>query len=75
MKGQGIAKDAKQAVNWYTKAAERGHARAQFLLGRLYYAGRAVPLDYKQALNWLTKAANQRSRRGSVGVRHNVRNG
>jgi len=29
----GVAKDAEQAVSWYRRAAEAGHADAQFNLG------------------------------------------
>jgi len=31
--GDGVAKDAEQAVSWYRRAAEAGHAGAQFNLG------------------------------------------
>lgn len=34
-KGVGVTKDPKQAVYWYRKAAEQGHARAQKKLPRL----------------------------------------
>jgi len=33
--GNGVAKDAEQAVSWYRRAAEAGHAVAQFNLGRM----------------------------------------
>ena len=32
-KGEGGARDPKQAVVWWTKAAEQGHADAQSFLG------------------------------------------
>ena len=32
-KGQGVTKDARQAVYWYTKAAKQGYAHAQVNLG------------------------------------------
>ena len=34
-KGVGVTQDPKQAVYWYRKAAEQGHARAQKILPRL----------------------------------------
>jgi len=34
--GDGVAKDAEQAVSWYRRAAEAGHADAQFNLGICY---------------------------------------
>jgi len=59
--GAGIPKDLKQAVYWYTKAAEQGHVNAQYNLGSLYLDGdgQEVPKDFKQAFYWLTKAAEQ----------------
>jgi len=33
--GDGVAKDAEQAVSWYRRAAEAGHTDAQFNLGVL----------------------------------------
>jgi len=33
--GDGVAKDAEQAVSWYRRAAEAGHADAQFDCGRM----------------------------------------
>ena len=32
-KGEGVIKDYKEAVKWFTKAAEQGFAMAQFTLG------------------------------------------
>jgi len=59
--GAGIPKDIKQAVYWYTKAAEQGHVNAQYSLGSLYLDGdgQEVPKDFKQAVYWYTKAAEQ----------------
>ncbi len=60
-RGAGTLQDTKQAVYWYTKAAEQGHVQAQYELGRLYlFSGdNEVPQDYKQAFFWYTKAAEQ----------------
>lgn len=33
----GVAKDYKQAVYWYRKAAEQGHAGSQHNLGNIFY--------------------------------------
>ena len=59
--GAGTPEDTKQAVYWYTKAAEQGHVNAQYNLGRLYRfgGGDEVPQDFKQSVYWLTKAAEQ----------------
>jgi TPR repeat protein len=58
-KGQGIAQDYKEAVKWFTKAAEQGNADAQYILGIMFYNGQSVKQDYKEAVKWLTKAAEQ----------------
>jgi hypothetical protein len=60
--GAGTPQNTKQAVYWYTKAAEQGHVEAQYKLGRLYtFSGDdEFPQDYKQAVFWYTKAAEQR---------------
>ena len=59
--GAGTPQNTKQAVYWYTKAAEQGHVQAQYKLGRLYrFSGDdEVPQDYKLAIFWYTKAAEQ----------------
>jgi len=54
-----VAKDYVKAVEWYTKAAEQGHAIAQFNLGICYYNGEGVAKDYVKAAEWYTKAAEQ----------------
>src|SRR5438270_12416857 len=41
------------------RAAERGHAKAQFALGYLYYNGQGVPQDYPEAAQWYRRAAEQ----------------
>jgi len=48
--GRGVEKDYKEAVKWYTKAAEQGNAIAQYNLGNHYYKGEGVTQDYKQAV-------------------------
>jgi TPR repeat protein len=48
--GHGTPQDYKQAVVWYTKAAEQGHASAQYNLGILSENGHGTPQDYKQAV-------------------------
>jgi len=52
--GDGVAKDAEQAVSWYRRAAEAGHADAQFNLGVCYSNGDGVAKDAEQAaVSWL----------------------
>ncbi len=52
-KGRGVPQgDAEAAARWYRKAADQGHASAQFNLGSMYERGRGVPQDDAAALKW-----------------------
>ncbi len=51
--------DDAEAAKWYRKAAEQGHALAQYTLGVMYQYGRVVPQDYAEATKWYRKAAEQ----------------
>lgn len=52
--------DYEKAVSWFYKAAEQGHAEAQFNLGVMYFKGKGViDRDYFEAERWFQKAANQ----------------
>ena len=47
--GEGVAKDAVQAVSWYRKAAEQGLTEAQYNLGLCYATGEGVAKDVIEA--------------------------
>jgi TPR repeat protein len=47
-----VPQDYKRAAEWYGKASEQGHPKAQFNLGRLYENGYGVPQDKKIAKFW-----------------------
>lgn len=49
----------KEAVRWYTRAAEQGLSLAQANLGFLYERGFGVTADLRQAVRWYTRAAAQ----------------
>jgi len=55
--GQGVAHDDKEAVAWWSKAAEQGHVEAQDNLGLRYAKGEGVAQDFVQADKWFTIAA------------------
>ncbi len=55
----GKQKDYSEAVKWYRKAAEQGHASAQYNLGVCYEDGQGVPRDFSEAVKWYRKAAEQ----------------
>jgi hypothetical protein len=52
-------KDLAQAVQWYRRAAERGHSDAQYRLGFMYVLGDGVRSDPEEGLRWLRLAAAQ----------------
>ena len=66
----GVPKNLVEAVKWYRKAAENGHAQAQYVLGKSYHAGEGVPKDQVEAFKWWRKAAEQghATSRFNVGV-------
>jgi tetratricopeptide (TPR) repeat protein len=57
--GRGVAKDDKQAVARYRKAAEQGSVVGQCNLGFMYAHGYGVAKDYGKAVEWYRKAAEQ----------------
>ena len=48
-----------EAIKWYRNAAERGHAGAQYELGKCYANGDGVSHSYAEAVKWYRKAAAQ----------------
>jgi TPR repeat protein len=57
--GEGVEKDYAEAVKWFRKSAEQGHAVAQYCLGVSYDKGEGVPQDYAEAVKWFRKSAEQ----------------
>ena len=45
-------KEYEEAVVWFRKAAEQGHARAQCHLGACYELGNGIAQDYAEAVQW-----------------------
>ena len=59
-KGKGVTEDLNEAIKWYRKAAEQGHAEAQNKVGNYYFDGKGgLPQDYVEAVKWYRKAAVQ----------------
>ena len=57
--GEGVAKDARRAIELYCEAARHGDAEAQFSLGWIYANGRGVARDDRLASFFFTLAAKQ----------------
>ena len=55
--GRGVPQNYKEAVKWFTMAAEQGLAEAQSSLGGMYGMGLGVPQDNIQAHMWSNLAA------------------
>lgn len=58
-KGEGVKKDAAEALKWLQKAAEQGLADAQHDLGFIHAYGLGVPQNFAEGLTWYRKAAEQ----------------
>lgn len=57
--GQGVEPDLAKAIEWYQKAANKGHALAQTNLAYFYLFGIGVEKDEKKAFELYQKAAKQ----------------
>jgi hypothetical protein len=51
--------DDKKALEYIKKAADQGHARAQFNLGSRWYWGKGIPRNVYKAAQWWKQAADQ----------------
>ena len=59
LKSFGTEKSKREAVEWYRKAANSGHARAQRKLADCYEKGEGVPKDDAEAAKWKTAEQEQ----------------
>lgn len=57
--GNGVVQNYATAVDYYTKAANKGYAQSQFYLGHCYDIGNGVEKDIDLAMAWYKKAATQ----------------
>jgi TPR repeat protein len=57
--GEDVPRDDVQAIQWFLRAAGRGHVPAQATLGAYYWAGRGVPQDLSKAYFWSALALAQ----------------
>jgi localization factor PodJL len=64
----GVTSDLPEAARWYTMAAERGFAPAQYRLGSLYEKGTGVERDIKKAMALYEQAAAA----GNASSMHNL---
>jgi TPR repeat protein len=57
--GTGVARDQREAVRWFDKAARQGHVMAINMMGRCYDLGWGVPVDKVRAAQWFKAAAER----------------
>jgi septal ring-binding cell division protein DamX len=57
LEGRGVERNAKQARNWFLKAAARNHREAQYNLGHMALSGMGTDKSVEQALKWWNLAA------------------
>jgi hypothetical protein len=57
-RGRIVPEDYGEAANWYARAAQAGHVKAQSLLGHLNEFGLGIPQNFGEAANWYGKAAD-----------------
>jgi TPR repeat protein len=60
--------DVRYAVEWYEKAAENGHSRAQWLTGASCLEGVGTEKDLGKAKYWFQKSADQGDADGQYGL-------
>lgn len=57
-KSIGTVKNESIALYWYQKAADNGHAIAQYYVGKFYQFGVCVNIDYNKAFHYYSLSAN-----------------
>ena len=50
-------KSVSKALQAFSRAAEGGHASAQYVVGQSYYKGLGIRRNMREARKWLSKAA------------------
>ena len=59
--GEGVTRDDAEAAKWYGRAAEQGHAGAQFSFGLCLRDGQGIAQDLVKAHVWLALATTRAS--------------
>ena len=64
--GFGVEKDEKKGFDLAMKAAVRGHAPSQTLVGECFHAGLGVDPDKERGDAWLYRATRQNNKRAET---------
>jgi len=73
--GHGVEINYSKAIEYYTAAAQKGHARAMVSLGEMYRKALGVSQDYAQAFKWYKKAKDLGNLTGYNNLGLSYRNG
>eukprot|EP00737_Agarophyton_chilense_P003571 gb/GEZJ01004224.1/.p1 GENE.gb/GEZJ01004224.1/~~gb/GEZJ01004224.1/.p1 ORF type:complete len:1125 (-),score=177.53 gb/GEZJ01004224.1/:1648-5022(-) len=66
--GNGVVRDAEEAVRLYRQAIDMGSHEANLNLGMCYFQGKGVPQSYEQALQHYKVAAENNSKEASLWI-------
>jgi uncharacterized protein len=58
MKGQGVPKDERKALEWFHKAAHQGMTDAMYNIGVMFYEGKGAYRSDQSAIEWWQLAAD-----------------
>ena len=67
-KGQGVEQNDREALIWFSKAAQQGLLDAQYNTALMYYEGRGVAVSKMEAIEWWKLAAEK----GHAPSQHNL---
>jgi uncharacterized protein len=59
LRGDGVPKDPKTALQWFRRAAEAGNVDGQRSLGHAFAQGEGTPVDMVEAYKWLSIASGK----------------
>tara|TARA_Y100001934_G_scaffold274528_1_gene367078 strand:- start:1193 stop:1423 length:231 start_codon:yes stop_codon:yes gene_type:complete len=58
-RGRGVDANPEMAFEWFSKAAEQGHPKAQHAVGTYLEEGKGTKSDYGAAAEWYRRAGAQ----------------
>ena len=68
--GTNIEQDDQICGMWMKRAAEKGHTRAQYIVGRMYELGLGMRADPVQAYKWYSLSAAQNYHMADTGAKN-----
>ncbi len=65
--GEGVEKNAMEAVKWFRQAAEQGSSCGQIYLGMCYFKSEGVEKNAREAVKWFRKGIESKKEEGLIG--------